>query len=152
MAEGEDIACCSRKVPPEAKKVAVCCDKLGNGAGTPPEAACSSALTEFPRKLLELEPGPFQKQLTSIASRLTLPKLHLAKFKHYQFPLKIGLNLFKESRRTSPLRVRRWLWLYIYPRWPEVMVGCDRECRAYRNLTMTMAISPIKCFPWQLLE
>ena len=59
MAEGEDIACCSRKAPPKAKKVAVCCDKLGNGAGTPPEAACSSTLTEFPRKLLELEPGPF---------------------------------------------------------------------------------------------
>ena len=59
MAEGEDIACCSRKAPPEAKKVAVCCDKLGNGAEMPPEAAYSSALTEFPHKLLELEPGPF---------------------------------------------------------------------------------------------
>ena len=78
----------------------------------------------------------------------------------YQFPSKIGLNLFKESRRTSPLRVRRRLRLYIYPRRPEIMVGRDREWRAYRqvcsqrgrNLTMTMAISPIKCFPRQLLE
>ena len=59
VAEGEDIACCSGKAPPEAKKVAVCCDKLDDGAVTPPEAACSSTLSEFPRKLLELEPGPF---------------------------------------------------------------------------------------------
>ena len=59
VAEGEDIACCSGKAPPEAKKVAVCCDKLGDGAGTPPEAACSSTLTECPRKLLELELEPF---------------------------------------------------------------------------------------------
>ena len=58
------------------------------------------------------------------------------------------MNLFKESGRTSPLCVRRRLWLYIYPRRPEVMVGRDREWRAYRqvcgqrgrNLTMTMAI------------
>ena len=64
----------------------------------------------------------------------------------YQFPSKIGLNLFKESRRTSPLRVRRRLRLYIYPRRPEIMVGRDREWRAYRqvcsqrgrNLTMTI--------------
>ena len=27
--------------------------------GTPPKAACSSTLTEFPLKLLEVEPGPF---------------------------------------------------------------------------------------------
>ena len=68
--------------------------------------------------------------------------------KQYQFPPKIGVNLFKESRRTSPLCVRRALRLYIYPRRPEVMVGRDREWRAYRqvcgqrgrNLTMTMAI------------
>ena len=59
VAEGEDIACCSGKAPPEAKKVAICRDKLGDGAGTPPEAACSSTLSEFPRKLLKLEPGPF---------------------------------------------------------------------------------------------
>ena len=58
MAESEDIACCSGEAPPEAKKVAVCCDRLGDGAGTPPEAACSSTLTEFPRKLLEQEPEP----------------------------------------------------------------------------------------------
>ena len=45
---------------------------------------------------------------------------------------KNGLNLFKESRRTSPLRVCRRLRLYIYPRRPEVMVGRDREWRAYR--------------------
>ena len=59
VAEGEDIARCSGKAPQEAKKVAVCCDKLDDGAVTPPEAACSSTLSEFPRKLLELEPGPF---------------------------------------------------------------------------------------------
>ena len=38
-------------------------------------------------------------------------------------PPKIGLNLFKESRRTSPLCVRRRLRLYIYPRRPEVIWG-----------------------------
>ena len=59
VAEGEDIACCSGKAPPEARKVAVCCDKLGDGAGTPPKAACGSTLSEFPHRLLELEPGPF---------------------------------------------------------------------------------------------
>ena len=59
MAEGKDIACCAGKVPPEAKKVAVCLDKLGDGVGTPPEAVCSSTLIEFPSKLLEVEPGPF---------------------------------------------------------------------------------------------
>ena len=48
-----------RIATPEAKKVAVCCDRLGDGTGTPLEAACSSTLTEFPGKLLELEPGPF---------------------------------------------------------------------------------------------
>ena len=47
-------------------------------------------------------------------------------------PKKIGLNLFKDSRRTSSLRVRRRLRLYIYRRRPEVMVGRDREWRAYR--------------------
>ena len=91
---------------------------------------------------------------------------NLFSIKQFQFPFfpppkkEIGLNLFKESRRTSPLCVRRRLRLYIYPRRPEVMVGRYRECRAYRqvcgqrgrNLTMTMAISPIKCFPRQLLE
>ena len=63
-------------------------------------------------------------------------------------PPKFGLNLFKESRRTSPLCICRRLRLYIYPRRPEVMVGRDREWRAYRqvcgqpgrNLTTTMAI------------
>ena len=59
VAEGEDIACCCGKAPPEAKKVAVCCDKLGDGAGTLPKAACGSTLSEFPSRLLELEPGPF---------------------------------------------------------------------------------------------
>ena len=61
---------------------------------------------------------------------------------------KIGLNLFKESRRSSPLCVRQRLQVYIYPRRPEVMVGRDREWKAYRqvcgqrgrNLTMTIAI------------
>ena len=91
---------------------------------------------------------------------------NLFSIKQFQFPFfpppkkEIGLNLFKESRRTSPLCVRRRLRLYIYPRRPEVMVGRYRECRAYRqvcgqrgrNLTMTMAISPIQCFPRQLLE
>ena len=59
VAEDDDIACCSGKASPEAKKVAVCCDKLDDGAVTPTEAACSSTLSEFPRKLLELEAGPF---------------------------------------------------------------------------------------------
>ena len=59
VAEGEDIACGSGKAPPEARKVAVCCDKLGDGAGTPPKVACGSTLSEFPSRLLELEPGPF---------------------------------------------------------------------------------------------
>ena len=46
-------------MPPEAKKITVCLDKLGDGAGMPPEAVCSSTLIEFPCKLLEVEPGPF---------------------------------------------------------------------------------------------
>ena len=57
---------------------------------------------------------------------------NLFSIKQYRFPPKIGLNLFKESRCTSPLRVRRRLRLYIYPRRPEVVVGSDREWRAYR--------------------
>ena len=32
---------------------------MGDGAGTPPEAVCGSTQTEFTRKLLGLEPGPF---------------------------------------------------------------------------------------------
>ena len=42
--------------------------------------------------------------------------------KQYQFPPKIGLHLFKESRRTFPLCVRRRLRL-VYPRRPEVIFG-----------------------------
>ena len=57
VAEGEDITCCSGRALPEAKKVGVCCDRLSDGTGTPPEAACSSTLTEFPCKLLELGLG-----------------------------------------------------------------------------------------------
>ena len=84
----------------------------------------------------------------SIERSLHLIYKNMFSIKQYQFPQKIGLNLFKESRRTSPLCVRRRLRLYIYPRRPEVMVGRDREWRAYRqvcgqrgrNLTMTMAI------------
>ena len=59
VAEGEDIACCTGKAPPEARKVAVCCDKLGDGAGMPPKTACGSALATFPRRLLALEPASF---------------------------------------------------------------------------------------------
>ena len=59
VAEGEDIACCSGKAPPEARKVAVCCDKLGDWGGMPPRTACGSTLSKFPCRLLELEPGPF---------------------------------------------------------------------------------------------
>ena len=51
---------------------------------------------------------------------------NLFSIKQYQFPSKIGLNLFKESRRTPPLCVRRRLRLCIYPSRPEVMVGRDR--------------------------
>ena len=42
--------------------------------------------------------------------------------KQYQAPPKIGLNLFKKSRRTLPLCVRRRLRL-VYPRRPEVILG-----------------------------
>ena len=52
------MACCSGKAPPEAKKVAVCWDKLGDWAGTPLEAACGSMLTEFPCKVPGVKPGP----------------------------------------------------------------------------------------------
>ena len=84
----------------------------------------------------------------SIERSLHLIYKNIFSIKQYQFPSKIGLNLFKESRRTSPLCVRRRLRLYIYPRRPEVMVGRDRKWRAYRqvcgqrgwNLTTTMAI------------
>ena len=68
----------------------------------------------------------------SIERSLHLIDKNLFSIKQYQFPPKIGLNLFKESRRTSLLCVRRRLRLYIYPRRPEVMVGRDREWRAYR--------------------
>ena len=96
----------------------------------------------------------------SIERSLHLIYKKLFSIKQYQFPQKIGLNLFKESCRTSQLPVRRRLRLYIYPRRPQVMVGRDSEWRAYRkvcsqrarNLAMTMAISPIKGFPRQLLE
>ena len=68
VAEGKDIACCSGKAPPEAKKVAVYWDKLGDGAGTPLEAACNSTLIEFPRKLLEVEPGLFSAAKESLTA------------------------------------------------------------------------------------
>ena len=55
---------------------------------------------------------------------------NLFSIKQYQFPRKLGLNLFNESRRPWPLRIRRRLRLYIYPRRPEVMVERDREWRA----------------------
>ena len=84
----------------------------------------------------------------SIERSLHLIYKNIISIQQYQFPTKIGPNLFKESRRTSPLCVRPRLRLYIYLRRPEVMVGRDREWRAYRkvcgqrgrNLTMTMAI------------
>ena len=65
----------------------------------------------------------------SIKRSLHLIYKNLFSIKQYQFPQKIGLNLFEESRRTSPLRVRRRLRLHIYPRQPEVMVERDREWR-----------------------
>ena len=54
----------------------------------------------------------------------------------------------------------RLIQVSLYPRQPEVMMGHDREWWAYRqvcgqrgrNLTMSMAVLPIKCFPRQLLE
>ena len=84
----------------------------------------------------------------SIEHSLHLIYKNIFSIKQYQFHQNLALNLFKESRRTSPLSVSRRLWLYIYPRRPEVMVGRDREWRAYRhvcgqrgrNLTTTMAI------------
>ena len=89
----------------------------------------------------------------SIERSLHLRYKSIFSIKQYQFPPKIGLNLFNESRRTSPLCVRRRLRLYIYPRRPEVMV-VNREWRAYRqvcsqrgrNLTMTMAILHLLLF------
>ena len=84
----------------------------------------------------------------SIERYLHLVYKNIFSIKQNQFLPKIGLNLFKESRRTSRLCVRRRLRLYIYPRRPEVMVGRDMGWRAYRqvcgqrgrNLTMTLAI------------
>ena len=58
----------------------------------------------------------------SIERSLHLIYKNIFSIKQYQFPPKIGLNLVNESRRTSPLCVRRRLRLYIYPRRPEVMV------------------------------
>jgi len=43
---GEELAFRPGKVPPEAKKVVVLCEGLDCGVGTPPEAACSSMVTE----------------------------------------------------------------------------------------------------------
>ena len=84
----------------------------------------------------------------SIERSLDLIHKNIFSIKQYQFPQKIGLNLFKESHHTLPLCVRRQLRLFIYPRRREVMVGRDREWRAYRhvcgqqgrNLTMTLGI------------
>ena len=91
----------------------------------------------------------------SIERSLHLIYKNIFSIKQYQFPSKIGLNLFNESRRTSPLCVRRRLRLYTYPIRPVVMVGRDRECRAAylqvcgqrgRNLTMTMAIHVLNTY------
>ena len=59
----------------------------------------------------------------SIERSLLLIHKNIFSIKQYQFPKKLALNLFKESRRTSPLCVRRRLRLCIYPRRPEVTVG-----------------------------
>ena len=53
--------------------------------------------------------------LQSIERSLHLIYKNIFSIKQYQFPQKIGLKLFKESRRTSPLCFRRQLRLYIYP-------------------------------------
>ena len=50
----------------------------------------------------------------SIERSLHLIYKNLFSIKQYQFPPKIGLNLFKETRRTSPLRVRRRLHAAIH--------------------------------------
>ena len=47
VAEGEDIACCSGKAPPEAKKVAVCCNKLGDGAERPQKLVVAPRYQNF---------------------------------------------------------------------------------------------------------
>ena len=70
----------------------------------------------------------------SIERSLHLIDKNLFSVKQYQFPPKIGLNLFRESHRTLPLCVRWRLRLYICPIRPEVMAGCDREWRAYRQV------------------
>ena len=103
----------------------------------------------------------------SIERPLHLIYENLFSIKQYQFPFPPPQKKKKKLawiylKNHAVLRhcVRRRLRLYIYPRRPEVMVGRYRECRAYRqvcgqrgrNLTMTMAISPIQCFPRQLLE
>ena len=74
----------------------------------------------------------------SIERSLHLIDKNLFSIKQYHSPLpppqkknKMDLNLFKESGHTSPLCVGRRLWLYIYPSRPEVMVGRDREWKAY---------------------
>ena len=59
----------------------------------------------------------------SIERSLHLIYKNIFSIKQYQFPPKVGPNLFKESRCTSPLCVSRWLQLYIYLRQPEVVVG-----------------------------
>ena len=71
-------------------------------------------------------------RVQSIERSLHLIYKNLFSIKQYQIHPKFGLNLFKESRRTSPLLVRRRLRVYIFLRRPEVMVGRDREWRAYR--------------------
>ena len=79
---------------------------------------------------------------------------NLFSIKQYQFPSKNGLNLFKRmTPNFATVCSTTTAAIHIYPR-PEVMVGDDRELRVYRqvcgqrgrSLTMTMAISPIKCF------
>ena len=77
----------------------------------------------------------------SIECSLHLIDKNLFSIKQYQFPAIIGLNLFKESRCTSPLCVRRRLRLYIYPSRQQVMVRRDRECAANEEETWL--------WPWQ---
>ena len=84
----------------------------------------------------------------SIERCLHLIDKNLFSIKQDQFPLQIALNLFKESRRTSPLSVRRRLRLYIYPSRPEVMTGRDREWRAYRQVCGQRGRN-LTQWPWQ---
>ena len=77
----------------------------------------------------------------SIECSLHLIYKNLFSIKQYQFPPKIGLNLFKESRRTSPLRVRRRLRL------PAAAIHLPKTARSHGGVQQGVEGVPLSVRP-----